>query len=57
MTKAISVYTYKKVGFDSKNNHGRYKSAIFRLDTISKANFKLLVVMSYILSRLELRNV
>ncbi len=57
MSKAITVCTGEEAGFDCKNNHGRCKSAIFRLDTISKVNFRLLVVMSYTSSGLRLRNV
>ncbi len=55
--KSITVYTGEEAGFDCKNNHGRCKSAIFWLDTISKVNFRSLVLMSYTLSGLELRNV
>lgn len=45
--KAITIYSEEKVGFYCKNNPKCGKLANFRLDTISKINFKTLVVMLY----------
>ena len=47
----------KKKRFDSINNHGRNKLANFRLDNISKINYRTLVVLSYILLELASRKV
>lgn len=57
MLKAIIIYIDEEVEFDYKNNHEHHKSANFRLDTISIVNFRLLVVILYILSGLRSRNV
>ena len=43
--KAVTVYSGEKKGFDCKNNHGCGKSANFRLDNISKINYKMLIIL------------
>ena len=55
--KVITIYDGKKAGFDYKNNHEHYKLAIFWIDVICKVNFRLLVMMSYILLGLGSKNV
>lgn len=57
MPKAITIYTNEKASFDYKNTQKRCKLAIFQLDIISKVNFRSLIVISYTLLRLRLRNV
>lgn len=57
MPKVIIVCTNNKAGFNCKNNYGHYKSAIFWLDIINKANFRLLVVISYTSLGLRSRNI
>lgn len=49
MPKALIVYFNKKVEFNYKNNYRYYKLANFQLNIISKVNFKLLIVILYIL--------
>lgn len=56
MLKVIIIYIDKKTGFNYKNNYKYYKLANFYPDTISKINFRLLIVMLYILSELKSRN-
>ena len=55
--KAVIVCFGEEKGFDYKNNHGCGKLANFRLNNTSKINYKTLIVLSYTLSRLELRKV
>ena len=43
--------------FDCKNNHRCGESANLQLDIISKINYRMLIILSYILSSLELRKV
>lgn len=46
ISKAITIYNNKKIGFDYKNNYKYYKLATFLLDIINKINFRLLIIMS-----------
>ena len=48
MPKAVTVYSKEEEGFDCKNNHRHGKLANFWLDNISKINYKILIVLSYI---------
>ena len=57
LSKAVTICSGEKEGFDCKNNHGRGKLANFWLDNINKMNCRMLVVLSYILSRFGLRKV
>lgn len=57
MSKVVIIYTSEEARFNYKNNYKHYKLATFWLDIISKVNFRLLIVMSYITSKLRLRNV
>lgn len=57
LPKAVTISSREKAGFNYKNNHKNSKSANFWLNTINKINYKIWVVMSYALSRLELRKV
>ena len=57
LPKAVTICSREKKGFDCKNNHRCNKSANFRLDNISKINYRMLVVLSYISLGLELRKV
>ena len=55
--KVITVYSREKKGFDYKNNHSCNKLTNFQFDNISKINCKMLIVLSYVLSGLELRKI
>lgn len=55
--KTITVYFENKKRFDYKNNHGCSKSANFYLDNISKINYRMLVILSYTLSKLRLKKI
>lgn len=55
--KTVIVCSEEKKGFDYMNNHKRNKSANFRLDNINKINYRIPIVILYILSRLRLRKV
>lgn len=55
LPKILSIYFGKRAKFDCKNNYGHNKLTNFSLDTISKMNFRILVIMSYILLRLRLK--
>lgn len=48
LIKAVTVWFRKIAGFDYKNSHRFNKLTIFQLNTISKINFRILVVISYI---------
>lgn len=45
MPKAVTVISGEKAGFNCKNNYRYYKLANFWLNTISKVNFRLLVII------------
>lgn len=49
LSKALIICFEKKVEFDCKNNYGYNKLANFWLDTISKINFKIPVIILYTL--------
>lgn len=53
LPQIIIVYSKKKRGFDCKNNHGHSKLANFQLDIINKISYKMLIVILYILSKLN----
>ena len=55
--KAVTVYSKEEEEFNYKNNHDYSKSTNSWLDNISKINYKILVVLSYRLSRLGLRKI
>lgn len=55
LSKALTVFFKEKKGFDYKNNYKYDKLANFCLDNIFKINYKILVILLYILSKLELR--
>lgn len=55
LPKAVTICSEKEEKFDYKNNHGYNKLANSRLDNISKINYRILVVLSYISSGLGLR--
>ena len=57
LAKTITVCSGEEEGFDCKNNYKCGKSTNFRLDNISKINYKMLVVLSYILSELGTRKI
>lgn len=57
LPKVVTICFEKEIGFDCKNNNGRGKLANFRLDIISKINYKTLVVILYTSSWLRLRKV
>ena len=57
LPKAVTVYSRKKEGFDCKNNHKHGKLANLRLNKDRKINYRTLIVLSYILSRLGLRKI
>ena len=57
LLKVVPVCSKEKKRFDYKNNHGDSQLANFWLDNISKINCKMLAVLSYILSKLGLKNV
>ena len=54
LPEAVTVRSRKEEGFDCKKDHRRGKSVNFRLDNISKINYRTLVVLSY--TSLELRS-
>lgn len=54
--KDITICSSKKPGFNYKNNHKNCKLANFKLDIINEINVRLLIVISYISSELELIN-
>lgn len=49
LPKVVTICFRKKSRFDCKNNHRRNKLAYFKLNIISKINYKMLVIMSYTL--------
>ena len=49
LLKTITICSAEKEGFNCKNNHGYGKLANFWLDNISKINYRILIVLSYIL--------
>lgn len=55
--KSITIYFKEDKRFDYKNNQKYNKSVNFQLDNISKINYKMLVILSYILSKLMSRKV
>ena len=55
--KAITICSGEEKEFDYKNNYECNKSANFRLDNISKINYRILVVLSYASSELESRKI
>lgn len=57
LPKVVIICFEKKAGFDCKNNYKYNKLAKFWLNTISKTNFKILIIISYILLELKLRKV
>lgn len=57
LLKAVIVCYTKIAGFDNKNYYKRGKLANFWLDTISKIKCKILVIMSYISSKLKLKKI
>lgn len=57
LPKAITVYFEEKERFECKNNYMCGKSANYRQDNISKINYRMLVVLSYTLSKLKLRKI
>ena len=48
LPKILTICSGKEKGFDYKNNHGCGKSANFWPDNISKMNYRMLIVLSYI---------
>ena len=57
LPKVVTVYFGEEERFDCKNNYGCSKLANFRLNNISKFNYRMLVVLSYILLGLGSRKV
>ena len=55
LPKIVTVCSGEETGFDCKNNHKRNKLTNFRQDITSKINYKMLVVISYILLELGLK--
>lgn len=55
LPKVITIYFGKKIRFDYKNNSKYNKLANFQLDIINKINYKTLVVILNILSKLALK--
>lgn len=47
LPKVLTLCFREEKRFNYKNNHGRNKSANFRLDNICKINYRTLVVFSY----------
>lgn len=54
---AVIICSGKKEGFDCKNNQQCNKLANFLLDNISKMNYRISMVLSYISSRFRLQKV
>ena len=46
LSKVVTIWFREEEGFNCKNNHGRGKLANIRLDNISKANCRMIVVLS-----------
>lgn len=57
LPKVITVCSRKEEEFDCNNNYGYGKSTNFRLDNISKINYRMLVVFLYTLSELGSRKI
>lgn len=57
LLKVVTICFEEKEEFDYNKNHRHGKLANFRLDNISKIDYKMLVVLSYISSRLGSRKI
>lgn len=57
LPKVVTICFGEEEEFDCKNNHGYDELANFWLNNINKNNCGMLIVLSYILSRLGLKKV
>lgn len=55
LTNSVTVFSREEKGLNSKNDYGCSKLANFWPDNISKINCRILLVISYILSKFRLK--